>query len=43
MHAGHHGLLYSQAQVQEAFQRGLGVPFDQVVAEAHAYAASDTR
>jgi hypothetical protein len=43
MHAGHHGLLYGQEQVQEAFRRGLGVPFDQVVAEAHAYAASDTR
>jgi hypothetical protein len=43
MHAGDHGAVYSAAQVQEAFQRGLGVSFDQVVAEAHAYAASDTR
>ena len=43
MHASHHGLLYSPAQVREAFQRGLGVSFDQVVAEAHAYAASDSR
>jgi hypothetical protein len=28
--------------VREAFQRGLGVSFDQVVAEAHAYAAAHT-
>ncbi len=34
------GYDYSEAQVREAFQRGLGVSFDQVVAEAHAYAAS---
>jgi hypothetical protein len=40
MHASHHGMLYSAAQVQQAFQRGLGVSFDQVVAEAHAYAAA---
>ena len=41
LHAGHHGALYSEAQVREAFQRGLGVSFDQVVAEAHAYAAAN--
>jgi hypothetical protein len=40
MHAAHHGAVYSEAQVHEAFQRGLGVSFDQVVAEAHAYAAA---
>jgi len=40
MHPSHHGLLYSESQVREAFQRGLGVSFDQVAAEAHAYAAS---
>jgi hypothetical protein len=34
------GAQYSAAQVQQAFQQGLGVSFDQVVAEAHAYAAS---
>ncbi|HYW28503.1 MAG TPA: hypothetical protein VE824_01745 [Gaiellales bacterium] len=43
MHASHHGLIYSESQVQEAFQRGLGVSFDQVVAWAHAYAAANTR
>jgi hypothetical protein len=41
MHASHHGLQYSESQVREAFQRGLGVSFDSVVAEAHAYAASN--
>jgi hypothetical protein len=40
LHASHHGALYSETQVREAFQRGLGVSFDQVVAEAHAYAAA---
>jgi hypothetical protein len=40
MHAAHHGAVYSEAQVREAFQLGLGVSFDQVVAEAHAYAAA---
>jgi hypothetical protein len=34
------GLVYSQQQVRDAFQHGLGVSFDQVVAEAHAYAAA---
>ena len=43
MHASHHGLLYSETQVREAFQRGLGVSFDQVVSEAHAYAAAHAR
>jgi hypothetical protein len=38
MHVG--GAEYTEAQVREAFQQGLGVSFDQVVAEAHAYAAS---
>jgi hypothetical protein len=42
MHASHHGALYSAAQVREAFQQGLGVSFDQVVAEAHAYAAANS-
>jgi hypothetical protein len=41
MHASHRGLEYSEAQVRDAFQRGLGVSFDQVVAEAHAYAAAN--
>jgi hypothetical protein len=43
MHASRHGLIYSDAQVREAFQRGLGVSFDQVVAWAHAYAAANAR
>lgn len=43
MHATHHHLIYSEAQVREAFQRGLGVSFDQVVAWAHAYAAANAR
>ena len=34
------GFVYSQQQVRDAFQHGLGVSFDQVVAEAHAYAAA---
>ena len=41
MHASHHGAIYSEAQVREAFQSGLGVSFDQVVAEAHVYAAAN--
>jgi hypothetical protein len=41
MHPSHKGALYSEAQVRDAFQRGLGVSFDQVVAEAHAYAAAN--
>ncbi len=43
MHASQHGLVYSEAQVREAFQRSLGVSFDQVVAWAHAYAAANAR
>jgi len=43
MHASRHGLVYSEQQVREAFQRGLGVSFDQVVAWAHAYAAANAR
>jgi hypothetical protein len=31
---------YTAAQVEEAFQNGLGVSFQQVAAEAHAYAAA---
>ncbi|HEY0388314.1 MAG TPA: hypothetical protein VGC71_07730 [Gaiellales bacterium] len=43
MHASHRRLQYSEQQVREAFQRGLGVSFDEVVAEAHAYAAANAR
>ncbi|HET6847572.1 MAG TPA: hypothetical protein VFH74_01865 [Gaiellales bacterium] len=43
MHASHHDLIYSEDQVREAFQRGLGVSFDQVVAWARAYAAANAR
>jgi hypothetical protein len=43
MHASHHGLIYSESQVRDAFQRGLGVSFDQVAAWARAYAAANAR
>jgi hypothetical protein len=35
-----HRLKYSAAQVDAAFQQALGISFDTVVSEAHAYAAS---
>jgi hypothetical protein len=43
MHASHHGLIYSESQVRDAFERGLGVSFDQVAAWARAYAAANAR
>jgi hypothetical protein len=38
----YHRIRYTQAQVDEAFQQALGVPFSTVVAQAQAYAAAHT-
>lgn len=37
----YHHDRYSETEVRDAFQRALGVSFDQVVSEAHAYAAAN--